>query len=91
MERRNHKQKLFSIQKEIDNANEKVVELDKMLIAGKTSLMDIVNEKLNIASLETSKIDAVHAFRLTTLEILNSQTALCLAISACDEISLQSF
>jgi len=87
----NHKQKLFSIQKEIDNANEKVVELDKMLIAGKTSLMDIVNEKLNIASLETSKIDAVHAFRLTTLEILNSQTALCLAISACDEISLQSF
>ena len=87
----NHKQKLFSIQKEIDNANEKVVELDKMLIAGKTSLMDIVNEKLNIASLETSKIDAVHAFRLTTLELLNSQTALCLAISACDEISLQSF
>ena len=87
----NHKQKMLSIQKEIDNANDKVVELDKMLIAGKTSLMDIVNEKLNIASLETSKIDAVHAFRLTTLELLNSQTALCLAISACDEISLQSF
>ena len=85
-----HAQKLISIQNEINNANDKVAELDKMLTAGKTSLMDIVNEKLNLASLETSKIDAVHAFRLTTLELLNSQTALCLAISACDEISPSS-
>jgi energy-converting hydrogenase A subunit M len=85
-----HAQKLMSIQNEIDNANDKVAELDKMLTAGKASLMDIVNEKLNLASLETLKIDAAYAFRLTTLELLNSQTALCLAISACDEISLSS-
>lgn len=85
-----HAQKLMSIQNEINNAEAKVVELDKMLKVGKTSLIDIVNEKLNLASLETSKIDAVHAFRLITLELLNSQTALCLAISACDEISLSS-
>ncbi|NBT41046.1 MAG: hypothetical protein EBT20_11370 [Alphaproteobacteria bacterium] len=85
-----HAQKLMSIQNEINNANDKVVELNKMLTAGKTSLMDIVNEKLNLASLETSKIDAVHAFRVTTLELLNSQTALCIAISACNEISLSS-
>jgi len=68
-----------------------VAELDKMIAGGKTSLIDIVNEKLNVASLETSKIDAVHAFQLTTLDLLNSQTALCLAISACDEVSLFSW
>lgn len=85
-----HAQKMMSIQKEIDNANDKVAELDKMLTAGKASLMDIVNEKLNLASLETLKIDSAYAFRLTTLELLNSQTALCLAISACDELSLSS-
>ena len=86
-----HAQKLKSIQNEINNANNKVAELEKMLTAGKTSLMDIVNEKLNLASIETSKIDAVHAFRLTTLELLNSRTALCLAILACDEVALSSF
>ena len=86
-----HAQKLKSIQNEINNANNKVAELEKMLTAGKTSLMDIVNEKLNLASIETSNIDAVHAFRLTTLELLNSQTALCLAIMACDEVALSSF
>ena len=84
-------QKLMSIQNEINNANDKVAELDKMIAGGKTSLIDIVNEKLNVASLETSKIDAVHAFQLTTLDLLNSQTALCLAISACDEVSLFSW
>ena len=83
-------QKLMSIQNEINNANDKVAELEKMIAGGKTSLIDIVNEKLNVASLETSKIDAVHAFQLTTLDLLNSQTALCLAISACDEVSLFS-
>ena len=84
-------QKLMSIQNEINNANDKVAELDKMIAGGKTSLIDIVNEKLNVASLETSKIDAVHAFQLTTLDLLNSETALCLAISACDEVSLFSW
>ena len=81
-----HDQKIASIDNEISNSKNKISELEKTLNAGKTSLMDVVNEKLNLASLETSKIDEIHNFRLMTLELLRSQGALCLAISACSEL-----